>query len=30
LKKADELWRFSKLRQARYLNNLVEQDRRRI
>src|SRR3712207_566633 len=29
-KKAGELWRFSKLRQARYLNNIVEQDHRRI
>jgi transposase-like protein len=30
MKKAGELWRFSKLRQARYLNNIVEQDHRRI
>jgi transposase-like protein len=30
MKKAGELWRFSKLRQARYLNNLVEQDHRRV
>ncbi len=30
MKKAGELWRFSKLRQAKYLNNIVEQDHRRI
>ena len=30
LKKAGELWRFTKLRQRKYLNNIVEQDHRRI
>jgi transposase-like protein len=30
MKKAGELWRFTKLRQAKYLSNLVEQDHRRI
>jgi IS6 family transposase len=30
MKKAGELWRFSKLRQAKYLNNIIEQDHRRI
>ena len=25
-----ELWRFSRLRQVKYLNNIVEQDHRRI
>ena len=30
MKKAGELWRFAKLRQAKYLNNIVEQDHRRI
>ncbi len=30
MKKAGELWRFSKLRQAKHLNNIVEQDHRRI
>ena len=25
-----ELWRFSRLRQCKYLNNIVEQDHRRI
>ena len=29
-KKAGELWRFTKLRQVKYLNNIVEQDHRRI
>jgi transposase-like protein len=29
--KADgELWRFARLRQAKYLNNIVEQDHRRV
>jgi len=28
--KAGELWRFTKLRQRKYLNNIVEQDHRRI
>jgi len=30
MKKAKRLWRFSKLRQVKYLNNIVEQDHRRI
>ena len=30
LKRAGQLWRFSRLRQCKYLNNIVEQDRRRI
>jgi transposase, IS6 family len=30
MKQAGELWRFAKLRQAKYLNNLAEQDHRRI
>ena len=30
IKRAGELWRFSKLRQRKYLNNIVEQDHRRI
>jgi IS6 family transposase len=30
MKRAGELWRFSKLRQSKYLNNLVEQDHRRF
>ncbi len=30
MKKAGELWRFAKLRQRKYLNNIVEQDHRRI
>lgn len=30
LKRAGELWRFSRLRQRKYLNNVVEQDHRRI
>ena len=30
MKKAGEPWRFSKLRQAKYLNNILEQDHRRI
>jgi transposase, IS6 family len=30
MKNAGELWRFSRLRQAKYLNNIVEQDHRRI
>ena len=29
-KRAGELWRFSRLRQCKYLNNIIEQDRRRI
>ena len=29
MKRAGELWRFSKLRQRKYLNNIVEQDHRR-
>jgi transposase, IS6 family len=30
MKRASELWRFSRLRQCKYLNNIVEQDHRRI
>ena len=30
MKRACELWRFSRLRQCKYLNNIVEQDHRRI
>jgi IS6 family transposase len=30
LKKGAELWRFSRLRQVKYLNNIVEQDHRRV
>ncbi|RYF07887.1 MAG: IS6 family transposase [Deltaproteobacteria bacterium] len=30
LKRAGQLWRFSRLRQRKYLNNIVEQDHRRI
>jgi transposase, IS6 family len=30
MKKDRQLWRFSKLRQVKYLNNIVEQDHRRI
>ena len=30
MKKSGELWRFTKLRQVKYLNNIVEQDHRRI
>jgi transposase-like protein len=30
MKRANELWRFSRLRQCKYLNNIVEQDHRRI
>ena len=30
MKRAGELWRFSRLRRCKYLNNIVEQDRRRI
>lgn len=30
MKKYDELWRFTKLRQRKQLNNIVEQDNRRI
>ena len=29
MKHAGELWRFSQLRQRKYLNNIVEQDHRR-
>ena len=29
MKAADALWRFSRLRQCNYLNNVVEQDHRR-
>ena len=30
MKQTGELWRFSRLRQCKYLNNIVEQDHRRI
>src|SRR5260370_15891508 len=30
MKQEGELWRFSRLRQIKYLNNIVEQDHRRI
>lgn len=30
MKPAGELWRFARLRQCKYLNNIVEQDHRRI
>jgi transposase, IS6 family len=30
MKKAGEIWRFSRLRQVKFLNNIVEQDHRRI
>jgi transposase, IS6 family len=30
MKRAGELWRFAKLRQVKFLNNIVEQDHRRI
>ena len=30
MKRAGHLWRFSRLRQCKYLNNIVEQDHRRI
>jgi IS6 family transposase len=30
MKRAGELWRFAKLRQLKFLNNIVEQDHRRI
>ena len=30
MKRKGELWRFSRLRQVKYLNNIVEQDHRRI
>ena len=30
MKRARELWRFAKLRQVKFLNNIVEQDHRRI
>jgi transposase-like protein len=30
MKKNGELWRFAKLRQVKFLNNIVEQDHRRI
>jgi transposase, IS6 family len=30
MKRNKRLWRFSKLRQVKYLNNIVEQDHRRI
>ena len=30
MKQIGELWRFAKLRQVKFLNNIVEQDHRRI
>ena len=30
MRREGELWRFSRLRQVKYLNNIVEQDHRRI
>ena len=30
MKRAGELWRFPRLPQSKYLNNIVEQDHRRI
>jgi transposase, IS6 family len=30
MKTAGEIWRFSRLRQVKFLNNIVEQDHRRI
>ena len=30
MKRSGELWRFAKLRQVKFLNNIVEQDHRRI
>jgi IS6 family transposase len=30
MKAADELWRFARLWQSKYLNNIVEQDHRRV
>lgn len=30
MKRVGELWRFSRLRPCKYLNNIVEQDHRRI
>jgi len=30
MKRAGQLWRFSRLRQCKYLNDIVEQDHRRI
>ncbi|KLK90333.1 hypothetical protein AA309_26490 [Microvirga vignae] len=30
MKRDGELWRFAKLRQVKFLNNIVEQDHRRI
>ena len=30
MKQGGELWRFAKLRQVKFLNNIVEQDHRRI
>ena len=30
MKREGELWRFSRLRQAKFLNNIVEQDHRRL
>ena len=30
MKEEDELWRFARLRQCKFLNNIVEQDHRRV
>ena len=30
MKQGGELWRFSRLRRAKFLNNIVEQDHRRL
>jgi transposase-like protein len=30
MKQSEELWRFAKLQQVKFLNNIVEQDHRRI
>jgi transposase, IS6 family len=30
MRRTGELWRFSRLRQCKYLNNIIEQDHRRI
>jgi transposase, IS6 family len=30
MKRDGEFWRFSRLRQAKFLNNIVEQDHRRV
>jgi IS6 family transposase len=30
MKKADEMWRYSRLRQVKFLNDIFEEDHRRI